>query len=51
MNTGSGSILTVLRKKDKPLLIVPNTSLMDNHQAELAIELERQGYLTVSTVE
>ena len=48
---GSGSILTSLRSGPKPLLVVPNTSLMDNHQAELAVELEKQGYLTVSTVE
>ncbi|KAK1925165.1 glycosyl transferase [Papiliotrema laurentii] len=50
-HAGSGSILTSLRSGPKPLLVVPNTSLMDNHQAELAVELEKQGYLTVSTVE
>ena len=46
---GSGSILTVLRAS-KPLLVVPNTSLMDNHQAELADALGKDGYLTVSSV-
>ncbi|CAD6576925.1 MAG: N-acetylglucosaminyldiphosphodolichol N-acetylglucosaminyltransferase catalytic subunit alg13 [Tremellales sp. Tagirdzhanova-0007] len=49
-HAGSGSILTVLRRAI-PLLVVPNTSLMDNHQAELASALEAQGFLTVSTVE
>jgi len=52
--TGAGSILTVLRMpgaEPKPLLIVPNTSLMDNHQAELAVAMEQGGYLTTSTVE
>ena len=46
---GSGSILDVIRVK--PLLVVPNSSLMDNHQAQLAEALERQGYLIASTVE
>ncbi len=50
MRIGSGSILTVLRAP-RPLLVVPNTSLMDNHQAELADALGREGYLNVSTVE
>ncbi|KAI9643219.1 N-acetylglucosaminyldiphosphodolichol N-acetylglucosaminyltransferase catalytic subunit alg13 [Ciborinia camelliae] len=44
-HAGSGSILDALRI-DVPLIVVPNTSLLDNHQAELADELERQGYLT-----
>jgi beta-1,4-N-acetylglucosaminyltransferase len=35
----------------KPLLVVPNSSLMDNHQAELADAMEQGGYLTTSTVE
>lgn len=48
--TGSGSILTALRAGRK-LIVVPNTSLMDNHQAELALALEKGNYLYVSTPE
>ncbi|KAA8571490.1 hypothetical protein MFRU_026g00990 [Monilinia fructicola] len=44
-HAGSGTILDALRI-DVPLIVVPNTSLLDNHQAELADELERQGYVT-----
>jgi len=33
-----------------PLIVVPNLSLLDNHQKELADELARQGYVTKSTV-
>jgi len=51
-HAGSGSILAVLRADPpKPLLAVPNTSLMDNHQAQLADALDKEGYLVVSTVE
>lgn len=42
--SGSGSILTALRMS-KPLLVVPNETLMDNHQVELADALEKEGYL------
>jgi beta-1,4-N-acetylglucosaminyltransferase len=48
--SGSGSILTALRAGRK-LIVVPNTSLMDNHQAELALALEKGNYLYVSTPE
>jgi len=27
-----------------PLVVIPNPTLMDNHQAELADEVERQGW-------
>lgn len=33
-----------------PLLVVPNTALMDNHQLELADALGREGYLEVCDV-
>lgn len=47
---GSGSILTALRA-GKPLMVVPNTELMDNHQAQLADELGKGGYLMVSSLQ
>jgi beta-1,4-N-acetylglucosaminyltransferase len=31
-----------------PMIVVPNDTLLDNHQEELANELERQGYATKS---
>lgn len=42
--SGAGTVLDVLRN-DKPLLIVTNDSLMDNHQEELARKLEENLYL------
>ena len=45
---GSGTILDVLRIP-KPLIIVPNPTLLDNHQQELADVLEQQGHLVAST--
>lgn len=44
---GAGTVLDVMRLS-VPLLVVPNGSLLDNHQDELAIELQRQGYATRS---
>nr|ODN94889.1 hypothetical protein L204_04229 [Cryptococcus depauperatus CBS 7855] len=50
-HAGSGSILAVLRQRPmKPLLVVPNESLMDNHQVELANALGQDGYLLVSRI-
>ena len=41
---GSGSILDALRV-GVPLIVVPNPSLLDNHQVELAEALAEQGYV------
>ncbi|KAL8970686.1 MAG: hypothetical protein Q9183_001396 [Haloplaca sp. 2 TL-2023] len=43
-HAGSGSILDALRI-DVPLIAVPNTSLLHNHQVELAEEMARLGFL------
>lgn len=42
--TGSGSILDALRVS-APLIVVPNETLLDNHQVDLARELAKQGYV------
>lgn len=47
---GSGSILDALRIR-VPLIVVPNTSLLHNHQVELAEELSKQGYLVRGQLE
>ncbi|KAF9700101.1 hypothetical protein EKO04_001544 [Ascochyta lentis] len=49
-HAGSGSILEALRYQI-PLIVVPNTSLLDNHQEELAVAMERSGYLLRGHVE
>ena len=41
---GSGSVLEALHL-GKLLIVVPNASLMDNHQAEVAKALSSEGYL------
>jgi beta-1,4-N-acetylglucosaminyltransferase len=46
-HAGSGSILEVLGRR-KPLLVVVNESLMDNHQAELADELHARLHLVAT---
>ena len=46
---GSGTILDALRM-GLVCIVVPNSSLLDNHQQELADELDRQGYVTKSNV-
>ncbi|KAH8730732.1 glycosyltransferase family 28 C-terminal domain-containing protein [Phaeosphaeriaceae sp. PMI808] len=43
-HAGSGTILSALRYQ-VPLIVVPNTSLLDNHQEELAVAMERSNYL------
>jgi len=49
-HAGAGTILDVLRL-GKPLVVVPNPSLMDDHQTELALALERKGHLKMSKIE
>jgi len=48
-HAGSGTILDAMRL-GLPLIVVPNASLLDNHQQELADELDLQGYCTKSDV-
>lgn len=43
-NSGSGSIFETLRL-GKPLIVVVNEDLMDNHQSELAEELAERKHL------
>ena len=47
---GAGTILDAMRL-GLPLIVVPNVQLLDNHQEELAQELQRQGYVKASDVE
>lgn len=49
-HAGSGTILEASRYQ-VPLIVVPNTSLLDNHQEELAVAMERSGYLLRGHVE
>jgi beta-1,4-N-acetylglucosaminyltransferase len=45
---GSGSVLEALHF-EKLLVVVPNSSLMDNHQQEVANALSADGYLIKSS--
>lgn len=44
-HAGAGTILDAMRI-GVPIIVVPNPDLLDDHQAELAEELELQGYAT-----
>ena len=47
---GTGSILDALRIS-VPLIVVPNSTLLDNHQVELAEELSKQRYVIHGSLE
>ena len=47
-HAGAGTVLDVLRRRI-PLLVVVNTALMGNHQAELARELASRGHVWQAT--
>ncbi|KAF4125794.1 beta-1,4-N-acetylglucosaminyltransferase [Geosmithia morbida] len=49
-HTGTGTILDAW-KLGLPLIVVPNTSLMDDHQTELAEHLSDEGYTIKSTTQ
>lgn len=46
-HAGTGSIIDVL-KQDKPLIVVVNETLMDNHQTDVANEFLQLGHCIVS---
>jgi beta-1,4-N-acetylglucosaminyltransferase len=48
--TGSGSILDALRV-GVPIVVVPNTDLLHNHQVELAEVLAEQQYVVYGKLE
>ncbi|XP_060524452.1 UDP-N-acetylglucosamine transferase subunit ALG13 homolog [Cylas formicarius] len=49
-HAGAGTCLEVLKRR-KPLIVVVNEDLMNNHQTELANQLQNDGYLYYCTCE
>lgn len=49
-HAGAGTILDALRQ-GKPMIVVPNPTLLDDHQGELSSRLDALGYLTATTVD
>ncbi|KAK0385066.1 hypothetical protein NLU13_7544 [Sarocladium strictum] len=49
-HAGTGSILDAW-KVGVPLIVVPNAALLDNHQAEMAAHVAKEGYATASKPE
>ncbi|KAJ1448338.1 glycosyl transferase [Pelagophyceae sp. CCMP2097] len=47
-HAGAGSIMEALAAR-APLVVVANDALMDNHQSELALELQASGHVVVAT--
>jgi beta-1,4-N-acetylglucosaminyltransferase len=47
---GTGTILDAW-KLGLPIIVVPNTRLLDDHQTEMAKHLAKEGYATMSSVE
>lgn len=50
LSQGSGTILDVLRK-GKLMIVIPNHTLLDNHQTELAEALQSMEHLKAATIE
>ncbi|AYO44755.1 UDP-N-acetylglucosamine transferase subunit ALG13 [Malassezia restricta CBS 7877] len=49
---GSGTIIEVLRSDHAPkLLVMPNTTLMHDHQRELVQQLSQEGYLSMGHID
>ncbi|KAJ5569966.1 family 28 glycosyltransferase [Penicillium hispanicum] len=49
-HAGTGSILEAIRS-GLPLIVVPNPDLADNHQEELALQMQRAEYALMARVE
>lgn len=48
--SGTGTILDAW-KLGLPIIVVPNTKLLDDHQTEMAQHLAKEGYATMSSTE